>query len=166
MFGLKENKDPWRNGVYLTTADSTLQAGILESKLAAENIPCLKRYEGASNFLEIYMGVSTVFPVEIYVPEDMLEKAKEVIKPVPIDDDFEEVSEEELLADEVTDLWERAGYAPAGSEDGTVEAEDGADADKRTAPRAETRKHGRQRKVQNREGQSAKPGRQRRRRTR
>lgn len=98
MFGFKENKEPWRDGVYLTTVDSTMTADILISKLAAEGIPCMKRHEGASNFLELYMGMSTVFPVELYVPGHFLEQAREVIRPVPIEDDFDEISEEELAA--------------------------------------------------------------------
>lgn len=75
-----------------------MQADILISKLAAEGIPCMKRHEGASNFLELYMGVSTMFPVELYVPEESLEQAMEIIRPVPIEDDFDEISEEELAA--------------------------------------------------------------------
>ena len=157
MFGTKENKDPWRNGVYLTTANSTLQAGILESKLSAEGIPCLKRYEGASNFLEIYMGVSTVFPVEIYVPEDKLELAKEVIKPVPIDDDFEEATEEEWL--------DIAGSGDPSEDSGAETSDDmPTAAGRESLPGQEEapRRHGRQRKVQNRQG----PSKMRRRRMR
>ncbi len=95
MFDLDEKHDPWRGGVYLTTASSTFEADLLESKLKAEQIPCLKRYRGASNFLEITMGMSSAYPVSIYVPESALERAREIIEPVPIDDDFVEASMEE-----------------------------------------------------------------------
>ncbi len=98
MFGFKEKKEPWRGGVYLTTVDSTMQADILISKLAGEGIPCMKRHEGASNFLELCMGMSTMFPVELYVPEESLEQALKIIEPIPIEDDFDEISEEELAA--------------------------------------------------------------------
>ncbi len=90
MFGFKEKKEPWRDGVYLTTARSSIEADILESKLKAEGIPGLKKHEGASNFLELYMGTSTMFPIEIFVPECFLKEAEEIIQPVFIDDDFEE----------------------------------------------------------------------------
>lgn len=90
----RESKEPWRDGVYLTTASSSFEADMLISKLDAEGIPAMKRYIGASNFLEITMGMSSAYPVEIYVPESALEKAKEAIKPVPIDDDFVEAEDD------------------------------------------------------------------------
>lgn len=39
-------------------------------------------------------GQQNVFPIEIYVPENALEAAKEAIVSVPIDDDFEEAEED------------------------------------------------------------------------
>ena len=50
--------------------------------------------------LEIVFGQQNVFPIEIYVPEDALERAKEAIVSVPIDDDFEEADEEGTDMDE------------------------------------------------------------------
>lgn len=89
----RDKEKPWRDGVYLCTVNDSLQAEIFESKLRSEDIPCIKRYVGAANFLEITMGVNTIQPIEIYVPEQLLKKAKEVIVSVPIEDDFEEVEE-------------------------------------------------------------------------
>ncbi|MCR4601302.1 MAG: DUF2007 domain-containing protein [Clostridia bacterium] len=94
LFGTKETKEPWRGGVFLTTAHDSFEADMLVSKLQAEGIPSEKKYVGASNFLEISMGSSSAYPIEIYVPESALEQAREVIVPVPIDDDFEEASED------------------------------------------------------------------------
>ncbi|MGI6204168.1 MAG: putative signal transducing protein [Anaerovoracaceae bacterium] len=91
--GLLDRPDknaPWRGGVYLTTATSSLQADILESKLAAEGIPCVKNYRGMANLMEVAIGTNSLDDIDIYVPEEDLERAKEVIVPVPIDDDFEE----------------------------------------------------------------------------
>ncbi len=85
-----EKKEPWRDGFYLTTASNSFEADIFVSKLDAEGIPAMKRYVGASNFIEISMGMSSAYPVEIYVPESALEEAREIIKPVPIDDNFVE----------------------------------------------------------------------------
>ncbi len=101
-----------------------MQADILISKLAAEGIPCMKRHEGASNFLELYMGVSTMFPVELYVPEESLELALEIIRPVPIEDDFDEISEEELAAlAEAGDLEAAEAAIRNGEEPAPVEIE-------------------------------------------
>jgi len=89
----------WRGGVFLCTARTSFEADIFESKLKSEDIPCVKRYRGASNFLEIAMGANTTFPIDIYVPESTLEDARNVIEPIPLDDceeiDFEDEFEDE-----------------------------------------------------------------------
>ncbi len=90
MFGRSKKEKPWRDGVWLTTASSSLEADILESKLRAEGIPVMRRYEGAANYIEITMGFNSAYPIELYVPEQALETARELIQPVPIEDDFEE----------------------------------------------------------------------------
>ncbi len=107
MFESKEKKE-WRNGVYLCTTKDSLEADILESKLRSEGIPSIKKFKGASNFLEIFMGSNSAFPIDLYVPEECLEDAKNIIVAVPIvgdeipEDavDFDQLSEEEL--DELT----------------------------------------------------------------
>ena len=86
----RDKSKRWRDGVYLTTVRDSFQADILESKLRAEGIPCVKNYRGSSNFMEIALGSNTTQDIDIYVPEETLEMAKEIIVPVPIDDDFEE----------------------------------------------------------------------------
>ena len=89
--GNNENKE-WRGGVYLCTCQNTLEADILESKLRSEGIPCLKRYKGAGNYMEIFMGSDIMFPIDLYVPAECLEDAENVIVAVPLEDceDFEE----------------------------------------------------------------------------
>lgn len=84
MFG--NVNDKWRDGVFLCHTKSSFDADLLESKLRSENIPCIKRYVGASNFIEIAMGSNTSYPIDIYVPEDLLEDARNVIVPVDLDD--------------------------------------------------------------------------------
>lgn len=86
LFQDRDHSIPWRDGVYLCTVEDSLQADILESKLRAEGIPCVKNYRGASNFLEIAMGSNSMHPIEIYVPEQTLEDAKNIIVPVDLDD--------------------------------------------------------------------------------
>lgn len=80
----------WRNGVYLCTAATSFEADMIESKLRAEGIPCVKNYRGASNFMEIALGSNTTQAIEIYVPESTLDKARETLIPVPIEDDYTE----------------------------------------------------------------------------
>ena len=95
MFIGKNNEDKeWRGGVYLCTAGSSFEADIFESKLRGEDIPCVKKYKGASNMLEIFMGSSVTYPIDIYVPESRLEDARNIVVAVPLDEcepvDFEE----------------------------------------------------------------------------
>lgn len=85
----KKQKDEWRGGVFLCTTKDSMEADILESKLRSEGIPCLKKYRGASNFLEIAMGQNTAFPIDLYVPEETLEDAKNIIIPIPLDENVE-----------------------------------------------------------------------------
>lgn len=100
----KQDQKEWRDGVYLCTAKDSFEADLLESKLRSEGIPCIKKFKGASNFLEIFMGSSSAFPIDLYVPEETLEDAKNIIVAVPIlgdeipEDpvDFDSLTEEEL----------------------------------------------------------------------
>ena len=57
FFGRNKNKEhePWRDGVYLTTVQTTFEADIIESKLSGEGIPCIRRYEGGGNYLGIVL---------------------------------------------------------------------------------------------------------------
>lgn len=80
----------WRGGVFLCTTRDSMEADILESKLRSEGIPCIKKYRGASNFLEIAMGKNTAFPIDLYVPKETLEDAKNIIVPVPLSEDEEQ----------------------------------------------------------------------------
>lgn len=82
----KEDK-AWRNGVYLTTANNSLEADILESKLRSENIPVVKKYKGAGNALEIIMGSNYSCSIDLYVPEETLEDALNIIVAIPLPDE-------------------------------------------------------------------------------
>ncbi|MGN8712437.1 hypothetical protein [Hornefia butyriciproducens] len=89
----QEDSYRWRDGAYLCTVTDSFQADILESKLRSENIPCEKKYVGSSNYLEIVFGTNTVGEIELYVPAECLEDARNVIVPVDLDD-CEDVSVE------------------------------------------------------------------------
>jgi len=90
----------WRGGVYLCSTKNSFEADLLESKLRSENIPIVKKYRGASNFLEIAMGANTTQPIDIYVPEAVLEDARNIIVAVPLDDDFEDFELDESEFDD------------------------------------------------------------------
>lgn len=93
--GADITKKQWRNGVYLTTVESSFDAEILESKLRGEGIPCLKKYKGASNFMEIALGANSTQPIELYVPAETLEDAQAIIIPIPLEEDFDPGDSEE-----------------------------------------------------------------------
>jgi hypothetical protein len=86
----RNKEEEWRHGVYLCDAHTSLEADIIESKLRAEGIPCVKNYRGASNFMEIALGANTTQEIQIYVPAEVLEQAKKAIVSIPIEDDYEE----------------------------------------------------------------------------
>lgn len=90
MFTNYDTSKPWHGGVFLCRTENSLQADILESKLRSEGIPCVKKYIGGSNMIEVLMGRNDAFPIDLYVPEEFLEDARNVIVPVELDDDFED----------------------------------------------------------------------------
>jgi hypothetical protein len=83
---MKDDKKEWRGGVYLCTATTSFEADILESKLRGEEVPSMRRYKGPSNAIEIIMGSSITFPIDIYVPERCLTDALNIIEAVPLEE--------------------------------------------------------------------------------
>lgn len=96
MFGKKRDTESKAETVYLLTAGSSFEADIIESKLRAEGISCLRKYEGSSNFMEIFMGSQNGGSIEIYVHERAYESALEAVKTVPVEDDFTEAQDSEV----------------------------------------------------------------------
>lgn len=76
----------WRDGVYLCSVKSGIQAEILESKLRSEGIPCERRYKGSSNYMEIVLGRDFAGKIDLYVPAQALEDAKNIILPISLDE--------------------------------------------------------------------------------
>lgn len=74
----------WRGGVYMCTARNSFEADIFESKLRGELIPVLRRYRGAGNFIEITMGSNAAYPIDLYVPKDALEDARNIVVAIPL----------------------------------------------------------------------------------
>ena len=65
-----------------------IEAEIIIAKLKSYGIPVLKKSKGTGEIMEIYTGVNS-YGVDIYVPGDMLDLAKELLKPVNEEDDLE-----------------------------------------------------------------------------
>ena len=81
-----DRSKPWRDGVFLCSVRGNMKAEIIESKLRSEGIPCERRYQGSSNYMEILFGRDFANEIDIYVPEQVLEDAKNIIQPVDLDD--------------------------------------------------------------------------------
>lgn len=76
----------------------TVVAGEMEYKMLAElleneNIPSIMQHRGSGEYMEIYMGMSP-YGVEVYVPEQLLEKAQMMIPSELAAPLAEEVSQE------------------------------------------------------------------------
>lgn len=59
---------------------STIESEIIIAKLKSYGIPALKKSKGTGDIMEIYTGVN-MYGIDIYVPSDMIELAKELLKP-------------------------------------------------------------------------------------
>ncbi len=87
MFKKTDRQENWRGGVYLITASDAMEAEILESKLRSEGIACIRKYEGAGNYMEIFFGSAAASnAIDLYVAEDKLSDAENIIVPVDLDD--------------------------------------------------------------------------------
>jgi|LSQX01.3.fsa_nt_gb hypothetical protein len=76
-----ENPEPdYKNmkEAFLITADNSINADIIEAILKDNNIPVLRKYREAGGYMMVFMG-GTIYGVDLYVPQQLLDKAKEVI---------------------------------------------------------------------------------------
>lgn len=71
----------WRDGVYLCSVKGAMTMEIIEGKLRSEGIPSERRYKGFSNCMEILMGQDFLDYVDLYVPADLLEDARNLVIP-------------------------------------------------------------------------------------
>ncbi len=65
---------------------NNMEAQIIISKLKSYGIPVLKKSKGTGELMEIYTGVN-MYGIDIYVPSDMIDLAKELLKPLKEEDD-------------------------------------------------------------------------------
>lgn len=86
MIQKEEIMKEWRGGVYLCSADSAMEADILESKLRGEGITCIRRYEGAGNYMEIVIGRAAKNLIDLYVAPEHLADAQNIIIPIDLED--------------------------------------------------------------------------------
>lgn len=91
MFSKIQSK-PIEGQALLLTVSEDVEANILESMLKASEIPVTKAYRSDGGFFSIVLGRS-VLGVDIFVPEQMLDKAKEVL------DSAKEIEDEDILSD-------------------------------------------------------------------
>ena len=59
---------------------NTIEAEIITAKLKSYGIPVFKKSKGPGEIMEIYTGVN-LYGIDIYVPSDLIELAKELMKP-------------------------------------------------------------------------------------
>jgi len=59
---------------------STIEAEIIIAKLKSYGIPVLKKTKGTGELMEIYTGAN-MYGIDIYVPEDTIDLAEELLKP-------------------------------------------------------------------------------------
>lgn len=73
---MAENKN---DSALLLSGLSTMEADIIISKLKSFGIPTFKKTKGTGQLMEIYTGVNP-YGTDIYVPSEMIEIAKELLK--------------------------------------------------------------------------------------
>ena len=102
---------------YLLTASDGMEASFIASFLDGEEIPVFKKLTGSDAYLQVFMGANmgtAIGGVQIFVPKDCLEQAKEIIEayqetelPGTIDDDdFEDYNDIEFDNNGVEDNYE------------------------------------------------------------
>ncbi|HHU90646.1 MAG TPA: DUF2007 domain-containing protein [Clostridiaceae bacterium] len=95
MFNKKadnERKPPVEGQAFLITASDSIEADIIESKLATAEIPVYKKYRGPGAYLNIILG-NTTMGIDLFVPEERIEEAKGLLESAS------DISDEEILAD-------------------------------------------------------------------
>ena len=68
---------------------STIEADIIISKLKSYGIPVLKKTRGTGQLMEIYTGTNP-YGTDLYVPEEMVDVALELLKNESQSDETEE----------------------------------------------------------------------------
>lgn len=74
----REKEENFSEEALLISVRDDMEAKILESKLNAYGVPTLIKYRGSGQFLSFAMA-TTIYGVDIYVPAELLQEAKDII---------------------------------------------------------------------------------------
>ncbi|MGI6125327.1 MAG: putative signal transducing protein, partial [Acetivibrionales bacterium] len=72
-------KPPFDGQVFLTTASDSVEADIIESKLAEAQIPVYKKYREPGAYLNLVLG-NTTMGIDLFVPEESIEEANSILE--------------------------------------------------------------------------------------
>lgn len=107
----KAGEDEADTPVFLVSAADNFEADIMEAKLEAYGVPVLKKHRETGGYLQVYMGASP-FGLDLYVPSKLLDKAREILEPVPETEteeyEPESPQEQEELEEEYENRKERS----------------------------------------------------------
>jgi hypothetical protein len=76
-----DKEDEW---IFLKNLDDRNEINILEPLFKSEDIPILKNYKEAGEYLKIYMGM-TSFGIDVYVPKSKYDTALKILKDLKLD---------------------------------------------------------------------------------
>lgn len=68
--------------VLFTTVNTSFEADQIIAILMSNDIPAYKKETGSGQWLNVFMGMNTINPVDIYIPEELVDKANEVLDEV------------------------------------------------------------------------------------
>lgn len=105
----KAGEDEADTPVFLVSAADNFEADIIEAKLEAYGVPVLKKHRETGGYLQVYMGASP-FGLDLYVPSKLLDKAREILEPLPETEEYEPESpqEQEEMEEEYENRKERS----------------------------------------------------------
>mgnify|MGYP001008663804 FL=1 len=76
---VEENDNEYDTEAFLISVASDIEANLYISLLDSYQIPVRKRYRGAGDYIEIYMGMTNL-GIDLYVPSKLLEQAMDIIQ--------------------------------------------------------------------------------------
>ena len=82
--------------VLLLTVYDKIEADMLLAMLREQKIPAFVKSPGIGGYMEIIMGIVTFQGAKIYVPQGLLEQAREIVEMLHPPEGWEEISEEDL----------------------------------------------------------------------
>lgn len=98
---IHEDGEEW---VFLINVSDGYEIDNIEGLFKENDIPLLKKHKGSGEFLELYMG-TTSFGIDLYVPESLLEKSKEIIEfkgmELTVEEPYEEIDSSDIKRSEV-----------------------------------------------------------------